>query len=497
VDRLACVDVPALPLQLLLQEHPEWREHPAAVVAEDRPHARLLWVNERARHSRILPGQTYAAALSLDRDLRAGTVAPSALTAGVALLTDRLRRFSPDVEPAGSRPGVFWLDARGLERLFESLLRWAEQLRASLREAGFTATVVAGFTRFGTYAVARSSAITTVFREPSEEDHAARRVGLDRLDLPPDVRDVLARLGVRTVGEFLRLPPGGIRRRFGREAYDLHRLAAGERWAPLQPEDEPARFERRLELPSPDDDAERLLFVLKPLLDSLLSELAAGRLALAALRLRLRLDDRKRIDERLRPAAPTLDGPQLLGLVRLRLESLRLTAGIVELVLAAEAVPATDQQLRLFTPIAQRDLGAVARAFARLRAELGDQAVVRARLVEAHLPGARFAWVPIESAVAPEPRSVAPRPLVRRIYDTPVALPPRPRQEPDGWLLKGLDHGPVSRLRGPYVVSGGWWRAGGGGVHREYYFAEMKSGDVLWIYYDRRRRRWLLEGRVE
>jgi protein ImuB len=72
-------------------------------------------------------------------------------------------------------------------------------------------------------------------------------------------------------------------------------------------------------------------------------------------------------------------------------------------------------------------------------------------------------------------------------------VPPEP--EPDGCLLKGVGHGPVSRLRGPYLVSGGWWR--GGGVHREYYFAEMKSGDLLWIYYDRGRRQWLLEGRVE
>jgi protein ImuB len=495
VDRLACVDVPALPLQLLLQEHPEWRDQPAAVTAEDRPQARLLWVNERARRSRILPGQTYAAALSLNKDLRAGTIAPSVLAAGVERLTERLRRFTPGVEPAGSRPGVFWLDAGGLERLFESLLRWAEQVRASLREAGFTATVVAGFTRFGTYAVARSSTVTTVFADPSEERHAARRVELDRLDLPPDVRDALARLGVKTVGEFLRLPPGGLLRRFGREAYELHRLAAGERWTPLQPQEEPRHFERRLELPAPDHDAERLLFVMKPLLDSLLAELAGSRLALSALRLHLLLDDKTRVLERLRPAAPTLDGPQLLGLARLRLESVRLTAGVVELTLAADAVPATVEQLRLFAPVAARDLGAVGRAFARLRAELGEGAVVRARLVEAHLPGARFAWEPMEAAVVPEPRSVRPRPLVRRIYASPLALPPRPRQEPDGWLLKGVGHGPVAHLRGPYLVSGGWWS--GSGVHREYYFAEMKNGDLFWIYYDRRRRRWLLEGRVE
>jgi protein ImuB len=86
------------------------------------------------------------------------------------------------------------------------------------------------------------------------------------------------------------------------------------------------------------------------------------------------------------------------------------------------------------------------------------------------------------------------RRLVRRIYEKPLPLPPRSRREPDGWLLRGLEHGPVERFCGPYILSGGWW---GGGVQREYYFIKMKQGEVHWVFYDRRRRRWFLEGRVE
>jgi len=46
---------------------------------------------------------------------------------------------------------------------------------------------------------------------------------------------------------------------------------------------------------------------------------------------------------------------------------------------------------------------------------------------------------------------------------------------------------------GPYVVSGGWWARP---VHREYHFAETLRGDLLWVYYDRQRRRWFLQGEV-
>jgi protein ImuB len=49
-------------------------------------------------------------------------------------------------------------------------------------------------------------------------------------------------------------------------------------------------------------------------------------------------------------------------------------------------------------------------------------------------------------------------------------------------------------MTGPYVLSGGWWVRP---VHREYYYARTERGDLLWVFYDRPRRRWFLQGGVE
>ena len=84
--------------------------------------------------------------------------------------------------------------------------------------------------------------------------------------------------------------------------------------------------------------------------------------------------------------------------------------------------------------------------------------------------------------------------LVRRLYTPPIPIPARPRHEPDGWMLRGLEQGPVIRVLGPYLIAGGWWRRS---VCREYHFAETQGGEILWVYYDRPRRRWFLQGRVE
>lgn len=479
MDRLACASLPAFPLQLLLHRHPAWAAHPAVVVAEDTPQGLILWVNEPARRAGVRPGLRYAAGLSLTPDLVAGVVPPAEITEAVAALTRRLMRFTPEVEPAAEEPGVFWLNAGGLGRLYPSLGRWARSVWTDLGDAGFSAAVVVGFTRFGTYAVAKIRTGPVVLRDPRQERAAALQVPLDRVGLDPDVRDALEALGITNVRALLSLPAGGLLERFGPETYRLHRMAAGALWVPLQPHPAEAPIRQTLALDDPETDRTRLLFLIKQLLHALLGALVLRGEALADLTLCLQLEGAGRQEEHLRPAAPTLQAVQVLDLVRLRLEARGLAAGVVQIELTAQGVPATREQLQLFTGKPRRDLEPAHRALARLRAEFGDEAVVRARLVDGHLPEASFAWEPLEQVALPRPGAAGPRALVRRILARPVPLPRR--QLPQ-------------KLRGPYVVSGGWWTEA---VHRDYYFAETPHGDFLWVYFDRRRRRWFLQGRVE
>ena len=495
MDRLACVDLPALPLQLLLRRHADWVEQPAAVVDRDHPQGKLLWVNEPARKLRVLPGQRYAAALSLTRDLRAGVVEDSEIRCGVAEVASLLRNFSPEVEPAEGEPGVFWIDASGLGHLFSSATRWSKAVHLALQESGYGSTVVVGFTRFGTYAAARFGSGPRAFRDPGHEQDAARNVPLERLDIDPRMRDTLARLGVHTVGQFLELPSTGIYERFGTEAQRLRRLAGGELAPPLNPQEVREPLVEHIELESPDGDLERLLFVIKRALDPLLARLADHHEALAGIIVHLALDRGPPRRESIRPAHPTLRPAQLLELIRLRFEGLPLRGLVEEITLEARGVEATAEQLRLFNDESRRDMRAAERALARVRAELGAASVVRARLREGHLPEAGFLWEPYETLVPPEAVERGERMLVRRLFSRAEPLPPRPNHlRDDGWLIRGREHGPVESFVGPYVVSGGWWVRP---VHREYHFARTRRGDLLWVFYDKRRRRWYQQGRVE
>ena len=313
--------------------------------------------------------------------------------------------------------------------------------------------------------------------------------------MPIELRSHLAKLGSRSVGTFLRLPPSGLLERFGPAAHRLHLLASGRCERPLEPRPIADPVEARTLLDQPVASTLPLLAVIQRLLAPLLEGLAGREQAAAALHVLFTLDNREHWIETLRPAAPTLDAKILLDLTELRLHGDRLPAGVIEIGLCLEVAAADREQLRLFAAASRRDLRAAARALARLRAEFGEEAVVCAKLREGHLPEARFAWEPAGKVERACPRRIRVRPLVRRIRVRPQPLPSRPASERlDNWLLQDPQMGAVTRTLGPYLVSGGWWVQA---VHREYYFVETSRGDLLWLFYDRRRRCWQLQGRVE
>jgi len=547
-----CLEIPAFPLQLLLKQRPDWRrkaqhtELPVVVVAEDRPQGLVTHANTAARRAGIMPGQRYAHALGLAREVRAGVVPPGVVGAGIALVLAHLRAYSPNIEPSEDEPGVFWVDVSGLGGLYETLLSWGRTVLADLLREGFSTLAALGFSRFGTYAGVKSlsferAAATATTPDPirvmthrAAEKALAMQVPLAYLAISAGVRDRLERLGVRTLGELMALPAAGVMKRWGPEAHALHRLArglsgqtdglpgltteAGDRLAPV-PEVMPARV--RVLLDFLEHDAHRLLFRVKSMLDEVLMIVRERHALVAELLLELGFEARSTQattfrTHRFRPAAPTLDTALLIDLVRLRLESVDLTSGLVELRLEALETPANPEQMRLFKLGTHQDGAAAARALVRVQAELGDDAVGVMALRDAHLPRARQGFEPLvfdhTHKALPAPTVAAPTattandlPLVRRLHPQPEPLPPRPRDlRNDGWQPRDPAQGAIVAVHGPFVVAGGWWLAvapGGVGegseVYREYAFVETKRGDLLWIYHDRRRRRWFEEGRVE
>ena len=443
----------------------------------------------------------YAAALSLSSELRAGVVEPLEIEAEVARVTACLQGWSPSVEPAPREPGVFWLDVSGLRPLYPSYEQWVAEVRRDLSDTGYYAAVAVGYSRFGSYAIARFEGGGGVLPSADEEQRRMRAVPLDRLSFPPKVRDALAQLGVRHLGSFLDLPPDGVRRRFGAETWELYSTALGEQSVPFQAEPHAESFERQVVLDASEENLDRILAHVELLLRGLVARLRERREAVAEVRLRFGLDRVSRRDGNdptyettLTPAEPTADEVRLLRLLRLRLEEESFTAGVIEIRLEVIGVAGSAHQLTLFRDDSARDRRAAERALAEVRASFGDDSVLEARIEDGHLPEARFGWHLFECLSSPRPKPCEVRPLVRRVFTPSLPLPPRPRHEPDGWFVHRFEDGPVDEVVGPQVISGGWWMRE---THRSYHFVRTRNGRWFWIYRDRDDRRWFLQGEVE
>ncbi len=495
MDRMACINLPVFMVQLLLRRHPDWRNQPVAVVDVDKPQGTILQVNERAGSSRILPGMRYAAGLALDGNLRTAVVSEADITEAIVFLTNRLRSFSPRVESAAGEPGVFWVDAGGLERLYGSLNTWAKRIEGEMQLNGFRATVVVGFSRFGCYALAKAEQGICILKSPRSERIAAKQVPIHCLNLEPQMRDLLEKLGINTVGQFVNLPPEGILKRFGPKANLLHKLATGDIRLSLQPEKPQPAAVKRLVLDHPEVDIGRIMAVIQRLLQPLLHMLAKRGHCLTEVQIWFQFDRIGKHMERLRPAAPTLDARQVLDLIRLRLHSLNtLSDGVVETKLVGKSVAAAPKQLHLLDVRPKRDLVAANRALARVRAELGDQAVVRARPRQGHLPEGSFIWETFDTLSAPKPSNRKTIHLIRRIHNKPIPLRSHPGWKLDNKIPPGVQAEGAATVLGPYIISGGWWNRP---VCRNYYFTAAQTGELQWVYFDQMRKKWFLQGKVE
>lgn len=476
--RMACISIPQPHLQIVLHRHPEWRDTPVVVVTEDKPLGRITQVNRRAYEEGVRVGMRYATALTMQPMLRAGTVDSLDLDSLEHDLYSICNGFSPVCESASLAPGVFWIDASGIEGLFESEYRWARALVSAIHETGYGVRCAVGTTRRGTFCAAVSIKGITVFDSQREETDHTHASHLEVLPLDEIVLLRLRHLGVTTIGGFLDLPGADIRSRFGESAFALHLFLSRGDPLPLQPAETRVvcTVERRFQEGVAGTGA--LLAVLSPMFDTIASR--ANRRGLFFNRLDLDLFDEENglRRETISPAEPTRSRDTVFRLLKLRLEAVRLETPVYRCVLSGNPVTRDVGQRLLIGSTADRDGRRAGEVFALIRAELGNDAIRVPVLKHEHDPQRRVEWITLPAGRNPFARRVSDRDrrigeaahdseatpvLCRRVLEAPQ--PHHPRNE--------------QTIAGPFRLTGAWWE---GEVEREYRFTSRGNHEIYWSF---------------
>jgi len=411
----------------------------------------------------------YSEALGLFCDLKAVTVSTQDRAAARGELLALLGRWSPQVEACPFDEAAFWVGAGGLAGLYGSEAQWGASIRAALADHRYRAVVVVGQSRAGTYVLAKARRRSTVVRSPEAEARAFDQAPLTVFPLGRRHRRLLDRLGLKTLAGVRALGADELARRFGPDLVRDLRVLEALADLPLQTAETAPGVSRRRRLESPLADRAAL----GPLLDDLVADGLAdlgrrGRLV-EELRLVFVLETFDLLSEVLRPAEPTVSRATLSRLLELRLARIEFPTGVLELRVSFGEVGLPPGSGDLFAPPVVRDLKKGAEALAVLRAQWGNDAVVRPVLVDSHRPDQAFCWEPVEKLRAPQPGPAATEAptAVRRIR----------------WGGKAWTGNPAGQRLG----SACRFQAASAGapVDQEFWFLRTARREVVWVSWDR------------
>lgn len=275
---------------------------------------------------------------------------------------------------------------------------------------------------------------------------------------------VLRLWGLGTLGDFRCLPRQEIAERMGPAAIRAHDVLHGKirRLLTLQRPSE--SYLLHLEFETPIASLEALIFQANRGLQTLCTRLEANHRAAGKIRFALSLESGAGMQRALQLPDPLSSPAALLNPLLTLFETLRVPSGIVAMELELEPVlPLATQREWL-----GRQLRQPARwpdTLARLEALLGPGRVGIPQPDDNHRPDA-FSLHPASGDV-PQPREnrrSAASPLPLRRFRPPLAVAvastgSRSRLRPLA-LLTGPHPGPITRLRGPFPLSGDWWNPG-------------------------------------
>ena len=528
--------------------HDAESEPPFATVLSAGGRQILAAVNPAAAAKGIAAGLPLADALSFLPGLLTRPAELAEDAAALHRLAEWCGRYSPwtapDFNQNGSGDGIK-IEVTGSAHLWGGEPALAADLSARLTRQQIVHRLAIADTLGAAWAVARYAAAETVPPDnglqktggagggtggeaapiivpPGTAQTALAPLPIAALRLDPAMVEGLYRVGLRRVGDVLKMPRAALARRFGEAIARRLDQALDALPEPLAPLGEVPTRRVRLSLPEPIADPADLARAAERLAHDLTARLEREGMGVRRLDLGFHRVDGRVEHIRIGTARPSRDPAHLAKLMVGKLDTVDPGLGVEDVILAAFAVePLAPEQLA--SPLAARrnphlnparegsreaagsglsDTADLAPLFDRIGGRLGLGAVARLEARASHIPERASVAVPVtENSTIKEPRrppsQKPPRPV--RLFAPPEPVEAfwvLPDDPPFRFIWRHHTH-LIAAADGPERVAEEWWLPNGQtangpsatgeapwspGAIRDYYRVEDETGRRFWLF---------------
>ena len=474
-------------------------------------------------------GMPVAEAQALVRELALVPHEPPADRRALKKLAEACEKFTPWIALEESvEPESLLLDISNLDHLWGSEQDLAAQVEEFFTRRRYRVRLAVADTLSQAWALAHfGSEPASAGGEEAKDCNlhfAISDLPVEALRIPRDTAALIRQLGIQTVAELQSLPREDLASRFGDALLRRLDQFTGAAREVLLPHRGLAALKAACALDQPTADCAMLMHVLAHLVERLTRQLVARDQGAVQLMCVLGSATGRAMPLQIGLVEPSANPRQLLELIELHLETLRLAGEIDRIEIHAAVVGRLSQrQGDLFADRWPADPHQFAVLVNRLSSRLGHEQVLRAELRASAVPerAVRLATMTAEGMRSEErgarkrrvacsrgakrsvsmssrmltslrDESMPPRPLLLQCEPQPLEVVcVAPDGPPQFVWLEGRRQR-ITHCAGPERIETLWWR--GPSVRRDYYRIATPSGSHLWIFRRLTDTRWFLHG---
>jgi protein ImuB len=320
---------------------------------------------------------------------------------------------------------------------------------------------------------------------------------IEVLDLTPEHAETFFLWGMTTLGDLARLSETALIVRLGQAGKTLRLLARGEAPHLLIPIEADFTLEEHMDLDSPVELLDSLLFIAGVMLDQLIVRAQSRILALASITLQLGLEEGAPHTRTVRPALPNNDRQLWLKLMHLDLLAHPPQAAIKSLTLSAQPGSTSKMQLGLFFPQVPEAMRLDV-TLARIRSIVGEDNVGQAVLQDTHRPDAfRVEPFVVPASAASDRQPETQRVALRQLRPAELVTVTVREQQPQSFVFREKRY-TVEHTYGPWSSAGDWWKPTLWSIEQwDLVARSQEDGGAAWLCCclsrDLAQERWLLE----